>query len=287
MLLQNKKQRKRLSIFDRARIAAEKKYLNNSEKKNLENSETLYSDRLRNIEYYERKYSSGDFFERIKYTAKLYWYMIPEDWKICVEFIIGFFIFVCCVCLVCIEFLTPMFFLEQWIGIGEVVFPICTICFIVSAIKDRKFFKSRAFYFSWLLSFLLFLPNVPIYMGYGTTQIGDFYEKKDYTEEYMVIMSQKPQTNPNRKEYTLPATIYRCEDYLDTTSSTHYITGERSEKEIYGYQYHIEKLYFSNGGYLTFDEGYNVVHLNEEVKLYDRNNNDTYYITLTDQKYND
>ena len=73
MLLQNKKQRKRLSIFDRARIAAEKEYVNNSEKKNLKNSETLYSDRLRNIEYYERKHYSGDFFERIKKTVKLYW----------------------------------------------------------------------------------------------------------------------------------------------------------------------------------------------------------------------
>lgn len=221
---------------------------------------------------------------RIKNKIQSWWYYIPQDWKICVGFIIGFFIFICYVCLVCIDNLSPMFFLKQWIGVGEIVFPICTICFIVTAIKDRKFFKSRAFYFSWILSFILFLPQVPTYCGYGTTQIGDFYEKKEYTEDYIVIMSRKPETELGRKEYTLPATIVRSEDYASTNSRTDWLSGERSEREIYGYFYHIDKLYFPNGGYLTFDEEDNIVLLDEEVELEDYHD-DTYYITLTDQIY--
>lgn len=229
--------------------------------------------------------SPKGIIEQTKNNVQSWWCHLSQDWKLCIGSIIVLFIFICCICLVCIESLTPMFFLKQWSNIAELIFPICTACFIVSATKNRKFFKSHAFYFSWILSFIFFLPQVPTYFGYGTTQIGDFYEKKEYMEDYIVIMSREPETQLDRKEYTLPATIIRTEDYIGTTISNNWLSGDILEREIYEHLYHIDKLYFPNGGYLTFKEEYNMVYLDEEVKLYDRHDN-PYYITLTDQMYN-
>ena len=108
--------------------------------------------------------------------------------------------------------------------------------------------------------FAISSPYIPKLLGYGTTQIGDYYEKDEYTENYVVFMSREPQKNENRKVYTLTAKI----------------------NSIYGC-YYIQKLYFNNEGYLNFDEVDSILEPNEEYSVED-NKGDTYYITLTKQK---
>lgn len=104
-----------------------------------------------------------------------------------------------------------------------------------------------------------YLPKV---MGFGTTQIGSFYELPEYKEHYYVEMSREPKTVNDRKEYVLPAEIW-------------HMSGG----------YYIQYLYFNNGGSLNFEDEEESLILNKEVRLSDEEH-DTYYITLTDRKSN-
>lgn len=109
----------------------------------------------------------------------------------------------------------------------------------------------------------------------GNTQIGSFWEKKDYEECYYVYMTQNPKET---KRYKLKADIHH---------SRH--IGEDEH-------YNILALYFPNGGYITFyetdDEGRlmygDKLLLNEETCITKQNDEDDtkeeYYITLTNQK---
>ena len=157
------------------------------------------------------------------------------------------------------------------------------VCFLVTAIKDRKFFKSRAFYTSWIVAFIFCIPHLPRLWEYSTTQIGDFYEANTYIETYYIYMSREPETVKNRKVYTLPAEIERREDLKGTTDDGH---------DIIILNYHINHLYFPNGDYLSFDyDGAyeNIentkIKLNKEKIISDYHGND-YYITLTSKKQN-
>ena len=130
--------------------------------------------------------------------------------------------------------------------------------------------------------FLTSIPHVPFLFGYGTTQIGDYYEKSAYTETYTVIMSREPENITTRKAYTLPAEIERRKDYLYTTEDY---------DEVYDLAYHINYLYFPNGGYLSFsyDEAYEnpeycLLEPNKERRVTDYHG-DEYYITLTTEKH--
>jgi hypothetical protein len=146
----------------------------------------------------------------------------------------------------------------------------------------RDFIKRKVFYLVWIAVLLLSIPHVPQLFGYKTTQIGDFYEALKYTEEYYVIYSKEPQSNPNRKQYVLPARIERRLDYTDTTENGY---------DKHDLNYHINYLYFSNGGYLSFDydiaydTNRSLVILGQETEVEDYHG-DTYYITLTDEKVN-
>ena len=75
----------------------------------------------------------------------------------------------------------------------------------------------------------------------------------------------------------LPAQIERRYTYEGTTDDGN---------EIYDLNYHINYLYFSNGGYLSFDyddsDDSNVV-LGKEMMVMDYHG-DFYYVTLTDEK---
>ena len=160
------------------------------------------------------------------------------------------------------------------------------ICSIYALIKYKKInnLKTHAIWLSVLIVFSL--PHLPRIFGYTTTQIGDYYEKAEYTENYVVFMSREPQKNENRKVYTLTAKISRSEDYMSSEISNNYITCEQHETDITMLCYHIEKLYFNNGGYLNFDEvdsEYTILEPNKEYSVED-NKGDTYYITLTKQK---
>lgn len=99
-------------------------------------------------------------------------------------------------------------------------------------------------------------------------------------------MSRDPETEPNRNAYTLPAEIERREDYVGAVK-----VGNGEYEDIETLSYHINYLYFPNGGYLSFDyyEAYEnpeycIVILNKERKVTDYKGNE-YYITLTDEIY--
>ena len=143
---------------------------------------------------------------------------------------------------------------------------------------------SKIFVVCWSVTFALSLPHWPPLFGYETTQIGDIYEKEEYIENYLVIMSRQPNTVQNRKKYTLPAQIQRTKDETGYQEKINYITGEREERDICALVYHINYLYFNNGGYLYFmEEEDNIIIPNIEVDLEDFHG-DTYYITLTEDK---
>ena len=171
-----------------------------------------------------------------------------------------------------------------------------TACFTESYIKKRFFKKtvpkhSKTFYLSWIICFLLCLPYIPILFGYETTQIGDFYEATEYTEKYYVIMSTKPESVSNRKKYTLPAEIERRYDLIGTTDLYEdYYSQSYGGEDIYELNYHINHLYFPNGGYLSFDYDYayeeiscSKLQINQETKVTDNHDN-YYYIKLTKEK---
>ena len=139
--------------------------------------------------------------------------------------------------------------------------------------------------------FVLSIPRIPVLFGHQTTQIGDFYEAKEYTEKYYVIMSREPENVHNRKQYTLPATIERRKDYSYTTEvSEDYYFQEHGGDDVYVLNYHITHLYFPNGGYLVFDYDEALedseltdIELNKETEVIDYHG-DYYYITLTNKK---
>ena len=141
--------------------------------------------------------------------------------------------------------------------------------------------KSRAFYYVWLAFFVLSLPYIPKLFGYSTTQIGHLYEAKEYTEKYYVIFSREPEKVSSRKEYKLPAEIERRYDYVYTDENG-------NDYESLGY--HINYLYFPNGGFLSFDYDYayeepscSKLQVKQERKVTDYHG-DEYYISLTKEK---
>ena len=161
------------------------------------------------------------------------------------------------------------------------------VCFIGLCIIffDRLIFKrvikGKVFYVAWLLFFVLSIPHIPVLYGYETTQIGDFYEAREYKEKYFVVMSRKPEDIEDRKQYTLPAEIERRLTYEGS---------DDNGNDFYSLNYHINYLYFPNGGYLSFDYDYayeeagrTSVKVNKETEVVDYHG-DEYYITLTKEK---
>ena len=154
------------------------------------------------------------------------------------------------------------------------------IYFIYRLIRRNRI-KPKLFYIAWAVYFVFSIPYLPWLLGYRTTDIGSLYEALEYTEKYYVIMSRQPENSTGRKEYTLSAEIERREDYVGTN--------ERGEPE-HDLNYHINHLYFPNGGYLSFDYDaaydipeYTTILVDKETICTDYKG-DEYYITLTKNK---
>ncbi|MEE0840861.1 MAG: hypothetical protein U0L72_10035 [Acutalibacteraceae bacterium] len=153
-----------------------------------------------------------------------------------------------------------------------IFFVVMSITFLISILKYKKRFKSRATYVFWLFSFVIGLFYTPKLFSFGSTQINNFFEADEYTETYYVYMSREPETASRRMVYKLPAKIERRE------------YSERHDGENFDYSdYYINQLYFSNGGYLSFDDDYAPLQLEKEVSVLD-SCGDFYYITLTSEK---
>ncbi len=159
------------------------------------------------------------------------------------------------------------------------------VAFLYNVIKRKK--NSRTHLATLVVCLAVGSFNIPFLLNIGTTQIGDYYELTEYKEYYYVEFSREPKSKPNRKVYTLPAEIVRSRDYSGKTPvKEDYYGNEYGGHEIYTSNYHINYLFFSNGGWLYFgDEEDNWVLIDKEVELCDYYDN-TYYITLTKEKAN-
>lgn len=167
---------------------------------------------------------------------------------------------------------------EHVFFLGHLIFELCfftsvlnIICIIWSLIKKERE-KITSFSIKILVVTSIFGAfHLPQLLDIGSTQIGSFYEKSEYTELYYVRFSKEPATSVGRKEYMLPAKISKQQDY--DTNKGFDIT-----------YYRIDELYFSNGQTATF---YNTLYY--ELILYKEVNvrtdkGEDYYITLTDIK---
>ena len=260
-------------IFSYARDKIRKKYESRYDY-SLEEVKELEQHELDYIDFYEKS-AKENFKKAITYSIKAFWYVQTDNKK-------GFLV---------LGIATTLFtFYSFLIGIEDTpinililnasnsfffCFELLGVAFLYRLLR-KSIIKSKMFYSFWILFLLLSIPHMPVLCGYETTQIGDFYEAKEYTEKYYVLMSRQPQEKENRKSYTLPAEIERSLDY----------SHENDGYDVYTLNYHINHLYFPNGGYLVFDEpNYSIVQVEQETEVTDYHG-DTYYITLKREKAN-
>ncbi len=201
----------------------------------------------------------NDIFDLIKQK----WHTLADDDKMYV--ITAFFPAAFCLILLWfgIESNTVDNLLMNFSEVFLICFTILCVYFIYRLIRRNKI-KTKVFYIVFVVYFILSVPYIPKLLGYKTMQIGDFYEAEEYKAKYYVIMSRDPDGSAIRKEYKLPAEIERRTDYL----------------------YHINYIFFSNGGYLNFtdrDDEDTVLSPDKETRCID-NKNEYYYITLTKEK---
>ena len=274
------------NVFSYARDKIKKKYESRSDFASEEIKKLHESWELLDIDNYEEK-AKTNCVAQITYRIKAFWYVQPYEEKVYIWLIIGAILFEVLVVLytmndtplnnIIINISKDFFFWFKALGIAFV----CTLLF------DKHLIKRKLFYIVWVSVLLLSIPQMPVLFGYETTQIGDFYEAKEYTEKYYVLMSRQPQEKENRKVYTLPADIERSLEYYYTEDVYEdYYLQEHGGYDVYSQGYYIRKLHFPNGGYLTFDnmdDSLILVGIETEVIDY---HEDTYYITLTSEKVN-
>ena len=267
-----------MGVFDYARNKIKKEYRSRYDYSSADVKRHEKID-LDEIDWYEI-YAKQGFKDAITYRLKAFWRAQTDDEKLFIGCGIAVIVFAFYACLIWSDN-TPLNIIILNVSEGfffcSVVLGIIWIYRIIS----KKLIKRRIFYIVWGLFFTLSIPHIPVLFKYETTQIDDFYEAREYTENYYVIYSKKPQSNTDRKQYMLPAQIERRYDYLGTTDDGY---------DMLDLNYHINYLYFSNGGYLSFDydgayedPSYSTVILGQEVAVID-SHGDTYYVTLTDEK---
>ena len=254
------------NIFNYARNKIKKKYENCTDY-SPERIKILEERELFDIDYYEQE-AKANFVRQITCRIKAVWYVQPGDRKV------EIFLIIAAILLETYIFLYNMGDIPLNISILNAskdfffYFEVLGIICIYYLIR-KNVIKSKFFYIVWITTLLLSIPQMPVLFGYETTQIGDFYEAKEYTEEYYVIMSRQPKEIENRKAYTLPANIQRGLD-------------------VYELNYHITRLNFPNGGYLKFDydSSFSILQVEQETEVMDYHD-DIYYITLTKEKVNE
>ena len=271
------------NIFNYARNKIKKKYENCTDY-SPESSKILEKSELFDIDYYEKE-AKANFVSQITCRIKAVWYVQPSDRKVEIFLIIAAILFETCIFFYNIDDTPLNILLINTSKDCFAYFTLLGVAFIYCLIRKNAI-KSKLFYIVWITTLLLSIPQMPVLFGYETTQIGDFYEAKEYTEEYYVIMSRQPKEVKNRKVYMLPAKITRMMDYSYTTDvHEDYYSNEHGGQDVYALTYHITRLNFANGGYLKFncDSSDSIVQVREETEVID-SHDDIYYITLTKEK---
>lgn len=137
-------------------------------------------------------------------------------------------------------------------------------------ISQNKLIFTGDYVYIKIIIFLVGLFHIIMSLFFTNTQIGDFYEKHEYTEKYYINFSY----NRNDIEfYKLTADIFSSVDtYEDLTEGTY--TSRN---------YYITKIYFPDGNTLTFD--YEKIIPQKQTSIADIDGN-RYYVELTKDKVN-
>ena len=162
-----------------------------------------------------------------------------------------------------------------------VYFIILCITFLYR-LMQKRIIRKKIFYVTWVVFFILSLPYIPSLCGYGTTQIGEFYESNEYREQYFVyIRNNSKQAKAYRCKADIYRGIYGYPSYTDEGEETFIVQSKG---------YFLEKVYWDNGGYLTFidDDWIETtssarIYPGKETLVTDCHDND-YYVTLTTEK---
>lgn len=127
---------------------------------------------------------------------------------------------------------------------------------------------------------IIFSP--PVFNHFENTNIGSFLEKESYREQYYVYIRSDAKQS---KAYRCKADIYRgnygYSSYTDDGEETFIIEGNG---------YFLEKVYWNNGGYLTFADD-DFLETTSSARIYPGKetvvtdcHDDEYYVTLTTEK---
>lgn len=121
-----------------------------------------------------------------------------------------------------------------------------------------------------------------VFSNFENTNIGSLLEKDTYQEQYYVYIRR----NNHSKSYRVKADIFKGNygypSYTDEGEETFIIKGNG---------YFLEKIYWNNGGYLTFSDRNDCfdgassarLYLGQEARVIDYHDNE-YYVTLTSDK---
>lgn len=99
----------------------------------------------------------------------------------------------------------------------------------------------------------------------GNTQIGSFFEKRNYEEDYYVFVNYDDDNN-NNKYYKQKATINRRE----------------GDDKFFSCSYYLDKIYFENHTSKFYDDE---LSLNEEVIVWDYSTDKELRVILTNKKF--
>lgn len=153
----------------------------------------------------------------------------------------------------------------------------------LESIVGRIFSKKKGIILCQVLLVLGILSSPFVFNKIQNTNIGSFLEKDSYHEQYYVYIRKD---DNKLKSYRCKADIYKGKhgysSYTDDGEETFIIKGSG---------YFLEKVYWANGGYLTFiDDQLEAassarIYPGKETSVIDYHGNE-YYVTLTTEKVN-
>lgn len=146
-----------------------------------------------------------------------------------------------------------------------------------------SFFSKKNVILLCEILFVLGILSLPfVFQHFENTNIGSFLEKESYEEQYYVYIRSNPKQS---KSYRCKADIYRGNygypSYTDEGEETFIIRGNG---------YFLEKVYWNNGGHLTFVDD-DFLEITSSARIYPGKetlvtdcHDDEYYVTLTTEK---
>lgn len=144
---------------------------------------------------------------------------------------------------------------------------------VFSAIKDKKV-KAEIRSKNDLLLYLVMLILCTSYLAYDVYRYETMIPDGTYCH-YAIVSA-------DYGSYYLPSRVYKSSDTSEIESGYDYISGERKTTAITTSAYYISEAYWSNGGYLRFEEDVPMV-LGEKYTLHDQDWEE-WTVTITEER---